>query len=566
MARLAAGRPGPASRSCRWTRTSEELLDESSHSTNTVDARDCLTFQLPLSPTRRDRTPRSSLERVPRISDRGVGGGRFPNSNQFICWYLCVRHSGGNHLLMFRPFFPCCCRILGCVSVDSSVCHRAVVDSIEPYNADEEIIVKAESLAKAYVLTHGVQFTPSALRFASQVNAKQQNVVYNLPATDYGRTQKHDEAMNSCGSPSEERFNRPQELFFTGDDGYTVCVSAVAPIPGREQAIVDFCEDRLTLVTPSMLDIGQKLNRLEFVPQPNYYDKQTSTGRSVQRWVSACGYDEMNIWPWHDCAISRTCTFCGINAVEKQAGRNLDLIHALDMRREPDVDRFWLTVRDEVVSEILQSVDLAIDDECYQDEIHLIIISGNLADNQLDAQARIYADLANAITRRHPGRFAEGAVAVTAPPSDLGLLRVMRENGIEVGVFNLEAFSPSAFERHCPGKCRIGRDRYLKTLEAGVEVFGWGKSWCNFVLGLEPPTDLLAGCEYLASIGVTPGANVLHRDHGASLRLDPPTLETVINFYRELANICRRHEQRPYYCQLALRTSLANEAFAGRLD
>ncbi|WP_373653112.1 radical SAM protein [Schlesneria sp. DSM 10557] len=426
--------------------------------------------------------------------------------------------------------------------------------------------MKTESLAKAYVLTHGVHFTPSALRFASQVNAKQQNAVYNLPAAEKSRTHKHDETITSPASRSEQRFNRPQELFFTGDDKYTVCTSAVAPVPGRECAVVDLCDDRLTLVTPSIPDIGRRLNRIEFVTRPSYYDKLTATGRSVQRWVSACGYDEMNIWPWHDCAISRTCSFCGINAVEKKAGRNLDLIHAVDMRREIDVDSYWLTVRDEVVSEILQAVDLAIDDDCYQDEIHLILISGNLADNQLDAQARIYADLANAITRRHPARFAEGAVAVTAPPSDLGLLRVMRENGIEVGVFNLEAFSPSAFESHCPGKCRIGRDRYLKTLEAGVDVFGWGKSWCNFVLGLESPTDLLAGCEYLASRGVTPGANVLHRDHGASLRLDPPTPETVVDFYRQLANICRRHEHRPYYCQLALRTSLANEAFAGRLD
>jgi hypothetical protein len=236
------------------------------------------------------------------------------------------------------------------------------------------------------------------------------------------------------------------------------------------------------------------------------------------------------------------------------------------MRREPDADRVWSTVREAVLAEITESIGLAIGDDCYRDAIHLIIISGNLADHQLDAQARIYADVAGAITRRHPGRFAEGAVAVTAPPLDLGLLRVMRDGGIEVGVFNLEAFTPSAFARHCPGKDRIGRNHYLKTLEKGVEVFGWGRSWCNFVLGLEPAADLLSGCEELASQGVTPGANVLHRDHGASVMHDPPDLETVVNFYQGLAAICRRHKQRPYYCQLALRTSLANEAFAGRLN
>jgi len=426
--------------------------------------------------------------------------------------------------------------------------------------------MNAESLAKAYVLTHGVRFTQDALGFAAQVNAKRQNGVYNLPAADKTIPSVQHENLELSVLPSEDRLGRPQELFLKAGDGYTVCVSAVAPVLGREPATVNLSGGRLTLATPSRPGIGQMLDELAFVPQPRYYDRHTASGRSVKRWVSACGYDEMNIWPWHDCAISRTCTFCGINAVQKQAGQDVDLIHALEMRREPDADRLWLSVREQVVAEIVEAVSLAIDDDCYRDEIHLILISGNLADHQLDAQARIYADIAAAITQRHPGRFAEGAVAVTAPPSDLGLLQLMRNSGIEVGVFNLEAFTPAAFALHCPGKDRIGRAHYLKTLEAGVGVFGWGKSWCNFVLGLEPIADLLSGCEELAACGVTPGANVFHRDHGASAKLDPPDIDTVVNFYRDLAAICRRHKQLPYYCQLALRTSLANEAFDGRLD
>jgi hypothetical protein len=424
----------------------------------------------------------------------------------------------------------------------------------------------AESLSKAHVLTHGVRFTPDALRLAGRVGAKRQNAVYNLPAADPAPPAESRGRGRMPPLPPADRLGRPQELFLTGKDGYTVCVSAVAPVPGRDPATVDCRGGRLTLATPSMPDAGQGLKRVEFVAQPAYYDRHTAGGRPVRRWVTACGYDELNVWPWHDCAIGRPCTFCGINAVQKEAGRDADLIHALDLRREPDADRLWLSVRDGVMAQITEAVGVVLGDDCYRDEAHLIIISGNLADQQLDAQARIYADIARGVTARHPGRFAEGAVAVTAPPLDLGLLRLMRDGGITVCVFNLEAFTPAAFARHCPGKHRIGRAHYLEALERGVEVFGRGRSWCNFVLGLEPAADLLSGCEGLASRGVTPGANVLHRDHGASAEHQPPDLETVINFYRELAAIYRRYEQRPYYyCQLALRTSLANEAFAGRL-
>lgn len=425
--------------------------------------------------------------------------------------------------------------------------------------------MQTESLVKAYVLTHGVRFSVDALHHAKAVNAKRQNVVYNLPATGGVLGLSTRNQRLSVATASEE-LARPQELFLVGDDGYTTCVSAVAPFMNRRCAVVSYCDGVIAIETPSHPELGKAIASVEFVPQPAYYDLKTSSGRAVPRLVSACGYDEMNIWPWHDCAIGKACSFCGINSVQKKVGRNIDMIHSLDWRHSVDAMSRWALVRDGVLAELMEAVDLSIDDQCYREEIHLILISGNLADHQLDAQALIYADLANAITSRYPGRFAEGAVAVTAPPNDLRLLTSMRESGIEVGVFNLEAFSPEAFAEHCPGKASIGRDHYLDTLRTGVDVFGWGKSWCNFVLGLEPTEALLNGCEQLAVIGVTPGANVLHLDHGAVLKCDPPTIETVVHFFSMLAEIYRQHGHRPYYCARALRTSLANEAFAGRLD
>lgn len=422
--------------------------------------------------------------------------------------------------------------------------------------------MQAESIAKAYILTHGVRFSTAALCHAEEIGAKRQNIVYNLPATD---DEVDVQSTTGLAIVSEmNRLARPQELFLTGEDGYTVCVSAVSPVQRRESAMVDFYDNQLFLSTPGRPQVGRQLAKIEFVPQPTYYGLCTKSGRPVSRWVSACGYDEMNVWPWHDCAISQVCSFCGINAVQKKAGREVDLIHALDLRREADVTESWQSIRTDVLAEISEAVALAIDDECYREEIHLILISGNLADHQLDSQAVIYSDIAAAITCQHPGRFAEGAVAVTAPPRNPDLLGRMRESGIEVGVFNLEAYSPSAFAQHCPGKQRLGRDFYLQTLMRGVEVFGRGKSWCNFVLGLEPITDLLTGCEKLASHGVTPGANVFHRDHGARLKCDPPTLDETLSFFAELGRIYSHYELHPYYCERALRTSLANEAFAGR--
>lgn len=395
---------------------------------------------------------------------------------------------------------------------------------------------------KAYILTHGVEFSDAALVHATQVRAKGQNLVYNAPR------------LGNLAS-------RPQELLLTDDDGYTVCVSAVAPVPGRAPARVTY-EEQLVVVTPDQPQLTAGVSS-RFVPRPRYYDAPRISGVPMTRLISACGLDELNVWPWHDCAVRGTCSFCGINKVSHAT--SLDEFSSLAVRNSSALEA-WTTHQERYLQELTVAVETALADQCYDEHVHMILISGNLADDQLDDQAAIYGRIASAL-RTLPGshRFTEGVVAVTAPPRNLDALVEMKAMGVDVLVLNLEAYTPDAFQRHCPGKHHIGRGHYLEALKRSVQVFGWGLSWSNFVLGLESATDLLAGCETLAGMGITPGANVLHLDVGGSSTLEPPDFNTVVSFYRDLAAIYRRNDLRPYYCAKALRTSLANEAFQGRL-
>jgi hypothetical protein len=395
---------------------------------------------------------------------------------------------------------------------------------------------------KAYILTNGVEFSESALVHATHVSAKGQNLVYNAPR------------LGNLAS-------RPQEILLTDGDGYTVCVSAVAPVPGRAPARVTY-DEKLVVVTPDQPQLTEGVSS-RFVPRPSYYDDQRVSGAPMTRLISACGLDELNVWPWHDCAVRGTCSFCGINKVSHTLSQTEFSSLAI---RDASALEAWTTYQEPYLRELTRAVEKALADQCYDEHVHMILISGNLADDQLDDQATIYGRIASAL-RSLPGshRFTEGIVAVTAPPRHLDALVEMKAMGVDVIVLNLEAYAPDAFRRHCPGKHNIGRDHYLEALKQSVRVFGWGLSWSNFVLGLEPARDLLAGCEALAGMGITPGANVLHLDVGGSSTLQPPDFNTVVSFYRELAEIYRRNDLRPYYCAKALRTSLANEAFQGRL-
>jgi hypothetical protein len=76
----------------------------------------------------------------------------------------------------------------------------------------------------------------------------------------------------------------------------------------------------------------------------------------------------------------------------------------------------------------------------------------------------------------------------------------------------------------------------------------------------------LALCEELAGHGIVSSANVLHVDEGSRLDCDPPSKESVTEFFYELSNINRRHGFDAFYCAKALRTSLSNEMHDGRFN
>ncbi|MDG5788352.1 hypothetical protein QA612_12750 [Evansella sp. AB-P1] len=395
-----------------------------------------------------------------------------------------------------------------------------------------------ETIVKGHILSKGVVFTNKAVNYAIESNAKGQNLVYN--------------------APKNYENGRPQELFIRGLDGYEVVASCVAPNVKEQAVVIDHNGEKLVAIIDN--NIIENIS-LEYVPEPSYYSMKTSKGTPLKRLVSACGLDELNIWPWHDCAISNKCKFCGVNTILHESDSD-DLFTSLSISRKPEK---WDQFRDYYLEDLTEAVKMAMDDPCYDEHLHLILISGNLTNDQLDLQANIFSDIANTLQKAVGDKATEGVVSVMMPPKDPALLQKMKDSGVDIVVFNLEVAQNPYFEEICPGKAKIGRDFIIERLEQSVEIFGRDKVWCNFVFGLEPIDGLLEMCEYLASKGITPGANILHLDQGSVLKNTPPTVEEIIYFYSKLADLYKKYDLNPYYCQKALRTGLANEAFAGRL-
>lgn len=395
--------------------------------------------------------------------------------------------------------------------------------------------VQEETLLKAAILSRGVVFSETALKLAEQHNAKRQNCVYNMPAN--------------------AEINRPQELFIENSkDGYSVVVSCVAQ----------------NNKTPVYIDVDAKMNlvakingkvtnnvKLKYVEEPEYYKAILRNGQSVRSYVSACGYDELNIIPWKGCAIPGCCKFCGINHFIKP--------HELSAFQISRDENLWNEYKESYINNLKDSVKIALQSSCYSEHSHVILIAGNLDNNHLNLESQIFADIAHTIAPICKKYTPDGIIAVLTPPNDVRLINEMKSAGISKVVYNLEVTTKEGQEKYCPGKYTLGENYFLERLEYSLRIMGKGNVWTNLVYGLENKETVLNDCSRIVKKGIVVSANVLHLDKGNKLDCGIPDEEDILDFFYRLEQINASEGFTPFYCSKALRTSLSNEAHDERI-
>ena len=117
-----------------------------------------------------------------------------------------------------------------------------------------------------------------------------------------------------------------------------------------------------------------------------------------------------------------------------------------------------------------------------------------------DRMVRYWIDLARKIRAFSP-------VSITvefAPPSDLGLLREMKEAGVNVAIMNLEVADPVRRREICPGKSRISYEHYHAAFREAVKLFGWGMVSSVLIGGIQPKEEIMRECAVMAAEGVFP--------------------------------------------------------------
>ena len=204
----------------------------------------------------------------------------------------------------------------------------------------------------------------------------------------------------------------------------------------------------------------------------SFYPSLPKTGTVVDELAQLHSPTCINIWPSTTCCYDTPelkCRFCSLKADAEKPVDTAELADGLKL----------LLAR--------------VPKECI-----LNFSGGTFGDP--DRMAGYWIDLARKIRD-----FSSVSITVEfAPPSDLGLLREMKEAGISVAIMNLEVADEKRRREICPGKSAISYEHYHEAFRGAVKVFGWGMVSSVLIGGIQPKEEIMKECAVMASEGVFP--------------------------------------------------------------
>ena len=243
---------------------------------------------------------------------------------------------------------------------------------------------------------------------------------------------------------------------------------------------------------------------IRFEPLHDWLQQQTSDGFPIaQAGVSTHG-DMMviNVAPGCEYFLNKEdgksmrCTFCSYGAPDKRTA------HLGQVAGRVEIPELTIKRMHEAMDAVTSETQIN----------HIYLVGGSLTDYELEGQR--FLQLARAVQANNPGRI-KVTLGSGALPDEI-LQQFYDEQLVDAVCFNLEVWSEALFARVCPGKNNyVGYDRWIKSLERAVELWGRGRVYSAMVAGieLEPEYDMeweeaadlaVQGVEDLCSRGIIP--------------------------------------------------------------
>jgi len=301
---------------------------------------------------------------------------------------------------------------------------------------------------------------------------------------------------------------------------------------------------------------------VDLVKRRNYQSirvpKEVDTNEpKLSDFVDVVGLDRISVmtfdgcWNWNS---GKPCRFCDYNPKRQEYVGAKPSTNTLS-EFGGDADLWWNNQRERYLSGLKYAFGYLLANEDLNPHQHLLVMSGNLPQPQkVWENALEVVDTLNNV--RSVNSF-DNYLNICPHPS-LDLLRKAKDKGINQVQYNLEVIGQDVFAQMCPGKMEY--NTFRAKLEEAVGVMGFGNVRSNFVLGIQPIEDLLKGVSELADKGVVTDYSIFQPKRATALANHPaPSIDTIVHFTKELANIYREHGFRGIYCNLSSRSSIINE-------
>ncbi|MDP2600776.1 MAG: radical SAM protein [Deltaproteobacteria bacterium] len=384
--------------------------------------------------------------------------------------------------------------------------------------------IPLEAIVKSDLLRLGVHFTPEALKYSAAFKAKSYFIFSfdRVTQESLSETEKHaaPEEMALIGGPFD--FKRTIVSVRLNPKSPYIVIPAEAGI--------------------QLFYNNEKICDVTLLERPAYYEKNLANGKPVSdiaptiEWgylIYLTAFRLCQYW-----GKEEECQFCDIN----------------ENYRQQKKERSYTAVKS--IDEILEALSI-IQETDTQRTSQAYTVTGGSITSQLNGQAEadFYAQYAEAIEKKFPGRWIGKAVVQALPEDEVQRLK---NAGYQIYHPNYEVWDKNLFAQFCQGKDRtIGRDEWIRRVVDAAEIFGPQNVIPNFVAGIEMsqphgfetvPEAIKStkkGLEFFMSQGITPRFTVWCVEPNTTLSQtnnNPPPLEYFVNLLQIYRDTFRKYK------------------------
>jgi hypothetical protein len=247
-------------------------------------------------------------------------------------------------------------------------------------------------------------------------------------------------------------------------------------------------------------DDGRELP-VDFAPLPDWMRRTTSDGFPMAQAGVSLHADMavINVAPGCEYFLARKedgdslrCVFCAYGAPNERVR------HYEQRIGEPGLSPAVLRRMQEALAAALAETEIR----------HIYLVAGSMTDWALEGDRYIELSRAVQAVNRHRLPVACGSGAL--PDDRLDILH--REGTVDFVCQNLEIWSEDLFAKICPGKQRfVGYQRWLRSLEHAVSLWGRGRVYSAMVAGIELEPEHGMTWEQAADLAIEGAAELCRR-------------------------------------------------------